>query len=282
MAWTNEQLTAIHKDGTNIIVSAGAGSGKTAVLSTRVVEKIKKGIHINELLILTFTNAAAGEMKERIKKKIKELNKPEELDLLESSYITTFDSFALSIVKKYHYILNIPKNISITDSSILNLQKKKILDNILDKYYEEKINEKFNRLIKDFCFKDDKNLKKSILSLANKLEIRTDKQEYMSSYFNKYYQADTIHLYLSMYENILKENIEALFLEVELQSNYFEKDYEQKILDNISVLKNKCSLDELIALINSAKIPSSPRNSEEETKMAREKISDSLKNFCQN
>ena len=44
MAWTNEQLTAIHKDGTNIIVSAGAGSGKTAVLSTRVVEKIKKGI----------------------------------------------------------------------------------------------------------------------------------------------------------------------------------------------------------------------------------------------
>lgn len=279
MAWTNEQLTAIHKDGTNIIVSAGAGSGKTAVLSTRVVEKIKKGIHINELLILTFTNAAAGEMKERIKKKIKELNKPEELDLLESSYITTFDSFALSIVKKYHYILNIPKNISITDSSILNLQKKKILDNILDKYYEEKINEKFNRLIKDFCFKDDKNLKKSILSLANKLEIRTDKQEYMSSYFNKYYQEDTIHLYLSMYENILKENIEALFLEVELQSNYFEKDYEQKILDNISMLKNKCSLDELIALINSAKIPSSPRNSEEETKMAREKIIDSLKNL---
>lgn len=279
MAWTNEQLTAIHKDGTNIIVSAGAGSGKTAVLSTRVVEKIKKGIHINELLILTFTNAAAGEMKERIKKKIKELNKPEELDLLESSYITTFDSFALSIVKKYHYILNIPKNIAITDSSILNLQKKKILDNILDKYYEEKTNEKFNCLVKDFCFKDDKSLKKSLLSLVTKLEIRTDRQEYMASYFNKYYQEKAINQYLSMYKDILRENIEALFLEVELQSNYFEKDYEQKVLDSISVLKKECSLDELIALINSVKIPISPRNSEEETKMAREKISDSLKNL---
>ena len=154
MAWTNEQLTAIHKDGTKIIVSAGAGSGKTAVLSIRVVEKIKKGIHINELLILTFTNAAAGEMKERIKKKIKELNKPEELDLLESSYITTFDSFALSIVKKYHYILNIPKNISITDSSILNLQKKKILDNILDN--KKNISCEFCPF-KDICFYKDKD-----------------------------------------------------------------------------------------------------------------------------
>ena len=252
MAWTNEQLTAIHKDGTNIIVSAGAGSGKTAVLSIRVVEKIKKGIHINELLILTFTNAAAGEMKERIKKKIKELNKPEELDLLESSYITTFDSFALSIVKKYHYILNIPKNISITDSSILNLQKKKILDNILDKYYEEKINEKFNRLIKDFCFKDDKNLKKSILSLANKLEIRTDKQEYMSSYFNKYYQEDTIHLYLSMYENILKEILVFHKNKGDISYTIEDEKLSKLILNNIIFIckDNSISFDEFYLSLN--------------------------------
>ena len=67
MAWTSEQIKAIEEEGTNIIVSAGAGSGKTAVLTTRVLEKVKKKIHINELLILTFTNAAAAEMKERIK-----------------------------------------------------------------------------------------------------------------------------------------------------------------------------------------------------------------------
>ena len=138
MAWTHEQELAIHESGTNIIVSAGAGSGKTAVLSARVGEKIQQGIHIDELLILTFTNAAAGEMKERIKKKIKELNIPDELDRLESSYITTFDSFALSIVKKYHYLLNIPRDVTITDSSILNIQKKKILETIFDEYYEKK------------------------------------------------------------------------------------------------------------------------------------------------
>ena len=66
--WTKEQELAINTEGSNIIVSAGAGSGKTAVLTERVITKLKKGVHINELLILTFTNNAAAEMKERIKK----------------------------------------------------------------------------------------------------------------------------------------------------------------------------------------------------------------------
>lgn len=67
--WTKEQTEAIVKSGENIIVSAGAGSGKTAVLSERVLNKIENNIHINELLILTFTRAAADEMKDRIRKK---------------------------------------------------------------------------------------------------------------------------------------------------------------------------------------------------------------------
>ena len=68
--WTEEQQLAIdikHEDVGNIIVSAGAGSGKTAVLKERVVEIIKRGVSINNLLILTFTNDAAHEMKDRIR-----------------------------------------------------------------------------------------------------------------------------------------------------------------------------------------------------------------------
>ena len=68
--WTKEQESAIIESGSNIIVSAGAGSGKTAVLSERVINKLLNGIHVNELLILTFTRAAAQEMKDRIRKKI--------------------------------------------------------------------------------------------------------------------------------------------------------------------------------------------------------------------
>ena len=72
MKWTAEQEEAIYKDGSNIIVSAGAGSGKTAVLSERVIRKLKEGVDIRNILMLTFTNEAAGEMANRIRKKNKE------------------------------------------------------------------------------------------------------------------------------------------------------------------------------------------------------------------
>ena len=102
MKWTAEQEEAIYKDGSNIIVSAGAGSGKTAVLSERVIRKLKEGVDIRNILMLTFTNEAAGEMANRIRKKIKKENLKEQLEYLDSAYITTFDAFALSLVKKYH------------------------------------------------------------------------------------------------------------------------------------------------------------------------------------
>ena len=86
--WTREQQEAIDKEGSNIIVSAGAGSGKTAVLSERVLRKLKDGVNVNELLILTFTKAAAFEMRERIRKKIsKEESLSKQLEYIDSSYI---------------------------------------------------------------------------------------------------------------------------------------------------------------------------------------------------
>ena len=77
--WTEEQLLAINSEGKNIIVSAGAGSGKTAVLSERVLRKINDNVPINRLLILTFTNEAAKEMKDRIRKKLINEKKMEQL-----------------------------------------------------------------------------------------------------------------------------------------------------------------------------------------------------------
>ena len=98
MNFTEEQRQAIFEDGKNIIVSAGAGSGKTAVLTERVKQKLLNGIHVNELLVLTFTNAASLEMKDRIRRAI--LSTPkilEEANYIDGAYICTFDSFSLSI-----------------------------------------------------------------------------------------------------------------------------------------------------------------------------------------
>ena len=155
MGWTLEQQRAIDTKGMNILVSAGAGSGKTAVLTARVKRILLEGVHINQLLILTFTNAAAAEMKERIRKTI--LNTPElvpEKDLLDSAYITTFDSFSLAIVKKYHFKLNITNNIQITDDVIIDMKKREILEQIFEENYLSP-QTGFMNIIKDFCLKDD-------------------------------------------------------------------------------------------------------------------------------
>ena len=72
--FTEEQQRAIDLEGENILVSAGAGSGKTAVLSERVLRKVMEGVPVNQLLILTFTKKAASEMKERIRKKLRKAN----------------------------------------------------------------------------------------------------------------------------------------------------------------------------------------------------------------
>ena len=136
MAWTMEQQEAIDREGKNIIVSAGAGSGKTPVLTARVQRKLKSGVHVNELLVLTFTNAAAAEMKERIRKTInKTPGLEEEANLIDGAYITTFDSFSLSMVKKYHTRLNVTNNIKISDEVVIDMKKREILDEIFDENY---------------------------------------------------------------------------------------------------------------------------------------------------
>ena len=172
MAWTEEQKQAIDLEGTNILVSAGAGSGKTAVLTERVKRKVLSGISVSQLLVLTFTNAAAAEMKARIRKALQ--NTPgceEEANLVDSSYITTFDSFALSMVKKYHTYLNVSKDIGITDEVLIRLKKQEILDEIFDCHYEKPSSE-FEKLIHDFCLKDDKELKEDILNVYSKIELK--------------------------------------------------------------------------------------------------------------
>ena len=178
MAWTEEQQLAIDLEGKNIIVSAGAGSGKTAVLTARVQRKLRSGVHINELLILTFTNAAAKEMKERIRKTIKNTKElTAEANLIDSAYITTFDSFSLSIVKKYHTRLNITNKIKISDEVIIDLKKNELLEDIFNKnYLSPKKN--FLTLINNFCLKDDKELKNYILNIYKKIELKYEKEKY--------------------------------------------------------------------------------------------------------
>ena len=82
----------------------------------------------------------------------------DQINLIDSAYITTFDSYAGSLVKKYSYLLDIDKDFTIIDSNIVNLELNNILTDILNNYYKNPSNE-FTNFINDFCFKNDDNLK---------------------------------------------------------------------------------------------------------------------------
>ena len=249
-SWTKEQLLAIEKEGCNIIVSAGAGSGKTAVLTERVIRKLKNGVDINRLLILTFTNAAAKEMKERIRKAIKKQELYDQLDKIDSSYITTFDSFALSIVKKYHYLLNLNQDIEIGNSLILKFKKEELLENIFNTYYAEK-HSKFLNFIQKFTVRDDDKIKKTILTLYDKLDLKYDKEDYLKNYIKNYYQEDYIQKRIDEYLEIInkkinkiKENLEEIRLRSD--GDYYHDLYEslEKILlaANYDEIKNNLDI----------------------------------------
>ena len=176
MNLTKEQQLAVDLEGSNIIVSAGAGSGKTAVLSERVIRKLKDGVDIRDILILTFTNEAAGEMSTRIRKKMKKAGLDEQLAFLDQAYIMTFDAFALNLVKKYHYILNMSKNIGVIDASIIDLKKKKFLEEIFLSLYEEK-NSNFLEMINNFTRLDDDTIVEAILNINECLDLKYDKDK---------------------------------------------------------------------------------------------------------
>lgn len=224
--WTDDQWKAIYQDHSNILVSAGAGSGKTAVLTQRVIRKIEDGVDINKLLVLTFTNEAAKEMKSRIRKAITKKNLTEQLDLLESSYITTFDSFALSLVKKYHYALKISKNITNIDSSIINIKKREIIDDLFEKYYE---NSTFCDLITIYGNKDDTTIKNSILDISSSLDKLINKTEYLNNYLNNY--ENNNNQYIEEYLNYIKSEKQEIINQYKNILSYLENDQAQKLIE---------------------------------------------------
>ncbi len=227
MKWTKEQQLAIAKEGTNLIISAGAGSGKTAVLSERVLRKLKEGIDIRNILILTFTNEAAKEMKERIRKKIKKEGLTEQLSLIDAAYITTFDAYALDIVKKYHYLFNLDSNLSIIDSSIIDLQKKRFLEEITLELFSTK-DSNYLKLVRDFTSRDDATIKEAILNIAKSLDLRYDKKEYLNNYIDNYYNDTYIDKIFNEYFLYLK-NLTALIEEdyYALEESFNEKTKEK-------------------------------------------------------
>ncbi|MDF2537792.1 MAG: hypothetical protein K0S76_813 [Herbinix sp.] len=178
MGWTPAQQKVIDTRNKNILVSAAAGSGKTAVLVERIITMISEGeapLDIDHLLVVTFTNAAAAEMRTRIGKAIDEklLKNPENLhlqkqiSLLQSAQITTIHSFCLNVIRNYFHRIDLDPSFKIADESEITLMKSDVLEEILERWYENG-REDFHAFIESYSHsKSDAPVEDLILLLYN-------------------------------------------------------------------------------------------------------------------
>ena len=113
MNWTEEQRQAIEIRDKSILVSAAAGSGKTAVLVERIKQIIQNdGVSVDEMLVVTFTNAAASEMREKIVSAI-----PEQMNRIHKAHISTFHAFALDVIRRYFHLIDLEPGFKICDEA---------------------------------------------------------------------------------------------------------------------------------------------------------------------
>ncbi len=179
MPWTKQQQLAIDKKSGNILVAASAGSGKTAVLVERIINKIiNEKEDIDKMLIVTFTKAAASEMKERILKsiydKLEEI--PEDTHLqkqlinINKATITTIDAFFLEIVKSNFFECGVDPNIVVCDEMQKYTFKEEALDEILEEEFEKEDNENFNVIFETLANGKDKDFKELIYKLYNYIQ----------------------------------------------------------------------------------------------------------------
>ena len=154
----SQQLARDHLHG-DVLIAAGAGSGKTKVLTERVIKLLLiDKVPLQSLLMLTFTNAAAAEMKARIRKellKAKEFNLASQID---AAFIMTFDAYALYLVKKYGHYLGLSTDIGVYEETLYTIERKVTLNQLFEEEYQQKRPE-FLSFIKQFVINQDETMK---------------------------------------------------------------------------------------------------------------------------
>jgi ATP-dependent helicase/nuclease subunit A len=177
--WTKEQEEAIYTSGTNILVSAAAGSGKTAVLVERIIQKLlnkENPVDIDSLLVVTFTNAAAQEMRNRVGLALEEAIEQDpasyhlkkQLSLLQRASITTLHSFCLEVVRQYAYLLDLDPAFRIGDTMEMDLIKQDVLDDLFEEWYGDetgKVDEFFAVVDRFSSDRSDQDVEELILAL---------------------------------------------------------------------------------------------------------------------
>ena len=266
MKWSNAQLEALKPFNGNMLISAGAGSGKTQVLSQKVHDILASGVANPEsILVVTFTVAAAFEMKQRIKKNLAQNGVPQEIiNKIDSSHIQTFDSFANFIVRKYASYLNISSSINILDTNILSIKLKEYIDEIVDELYVEK-SPLFAKLLQKTCVRSDKDLKTIIFDLAKKMDIYEDKEYLLDNYETLFFDRKRVEEDYKNFILLCKKYISEGYNAIFEKNSIDDSDRLGKLNEQIKQLLDTPTEDFLLAL-NSFNLPRAKRGLSDEAK----------------
>lgn len=282
--WTKEQKEAIEDRNKNLLVSAAAGSGKTAVLVERIVKLALNGFDIDRMLIVTFTRAAASEMKERImeafnREIISENENLEiakrQINLINKSMIMTIHSFCTTIIRKYFHKLDIDPNFRVMETIESEIMKQESLDEILEEEYrlvETKEQENiFINLIEMFTNdRDDKDIENIIREVYNFIQSQPYPYAWLDSQIEKY-NINECELENSQWYKILTNNIiaeikiakdllnEALEISLKEDGPYIYLELFKEENEYLEKLLSKENIMDIIEKVNLLKFKSLPR-----------------------
>lgn len=249
--WTKEQRQVIESRNTNLLVSAAAGSGKTAVLIERIIELVldeKNPIDINKLLVVTFTKLAASEMRERvskaIEKKLEENPENEHLQkqllLLSGADITTIDSFCKDVLISYAHLVNLDSNIKVIDPSENEVLAKEVMEELFEELYENN-DESFLRLVNWYAKKNtDEGLLQLLLNVNNFVNSHPFPKIWLNEkaeFFNTSTKDDDFYL-----ENYILDIAKDVDMDLEF--------FELSIKNNLKKIENYPELEKYIDIYN--------------------------------
>ena len=257
--WTREQNLAINEKDSNILVAAAAGSGKTAVLVERIINKvINEKIDIDKILVVTFTNAAASEMRERILDAIyKRLeDEPEnahlqrQINLLNKASISTIHAFCLDVIRNNFFEIDTSANFRVGDTTEIELIKQEILEDLFEEKYEEEESEFLNLIEMYTNYRSDDKLKEMVLDIYKFIQSTPFPEKWLKNAVEKFnYSTDVDFAKTDWGKIILKElfsQIEECILKLEKIHRETAKFWE---LDKFTVVLNQ-DIENLRSLIN--------------------------------
>ena len=237
--WTEEQQQAINEKGANILVAAAAGSGKTAVLVERIINKvINEKIDIDRILVVTFTSAAASEIRERILeaiyKKLEEnpedTNLQKQINLINKANISTIHSFCLDVIRNNFYELDISSSFRVADTTEIELMKYEVLDELFEEKYLS--NDKdFEDLINIYTgYRGDEGLQNLVLNIYKFIQ---------SSPFPEKWLNDKVNLF----KNTNQDFAQTIWGKTILEN--IEEELTEGIMQLQNILKDMKKIDEL-------------------------------------